>query len=138
MNATSHNHYPQQSHVNLLILHMWFLPVNLCLLLNNLLNIINFFVQLSYLFVLYLSQCLTVHCIKLLLFLCLWQSCQNFNCYVSLTYQTFDIPMLRFDIFLQSLKLPLLLMFLVLLIKDVHLLPTYLLICTCVALYFKF
>ena len=41
----------------------------------------------------------------------------------SLTYQIFAILMLRFDLFLQSLKLPLLLSLLFLLIKDIHLLP---------------
>ena len=39
-----------------------------------------------------------------------------------LTYQTFAILMLRFNLFLQSLKLPLLLSFLFLLIKNMHLL----------------
>ena len=37
--------------------------------LNHLFKIINFFVHLSYLFVLYPSRCLTVHCISLLLIL---------------------------------------------------------------------
>ena len=40
----------------------------------------------------------------------------------NLTYQTFAILMLRFDFFLQSLKLPLLLSFLFLLIKNMRLL----------------
>ena len=40
-----------------------------------------------------------------------------------LTYQTFAILLLRFDLFLQSLKLPLLLTLLFLLIKNMHLLP---------------
>ena len=39
-----------------------------------------------------------------------------------LTYQTFAMLMLRFDLFLQSLKLPLLFNFLFLLIKSVYLL----------------
>ena len=83
----------------------------------------NLFFQLSYLLVLYLSQCLSVHCINLLLLLhlvtvLLELPLQPFP----LTYQTFAILMLRLDLFLQSFKLPLLLSFLFLLIKNMHLL----------------
>ena len=74
---------------------MWVLFVNLSVVcLNHLLKVMNLFVQLSYLFVLYPSQCLTVHFINLLLVL-----------------------------HLRSLKLPLLLSLLFLLIKNMHLLP---------------
>ena len=70
----------------------------------------------------YPSQCLTFRCINLLLPLhyvpvLLELQLQPF----SLTYQKFAMLMLQFDLFLQSLKLPLLLSFLFLLIKSVHL-----------------
>ena len=102
---------------------MWVLFVNLSVVcLSHLLQVMNLFVQLSYLLVLYPSQCLTVHCINLLFTsapcVLLELQLQPFP----VTYQTFAIPMLRFYLFLQSLKLPLLLSLLFLLIKNLHLL----------------
>ena len=102
---------------------MWVLFVNLSVVcLNHLLKVMNLSVQLFYLFVLYLSQCLTGHFMNLLLPLHLVSvllelQLQPFR----LTYQTFAILILRFDVFLQSLKLPLPLSLLFLLIKNMHL-----------------
>ena len=92
--------------------------------LNHLLKVVNLFVQLSYLFVLYPSQYPTIHCINLLLLLCLMSVLLEFQLQpFLLTYQIFAILMLRLDLFLQSLKLsPLLLSLLFILIKSVHLL----------------
>ena len=84
----------------------------------------NLSVQLSYLLVLYTSQCLTVHFINLLLPLLLVSVLLQLQLEpFLLTYQKFAILMLRFDLFRQSLKLHLLLSFLFLLIKNMHLLP---------------
>ena len=127
MNVTSHHYHLQQPHLNLFILqqNMWVLFVNLSVVcLNHLLRLINFFVQISYLFVLYRSQCLTAHCINLLLPLHLVSVLLELQLQpFPLIYQTFAILMLRFDFFLQSLKLPLLLSLLFLLMKNMHLLP---------------
>ena len=92
--------------------------------LNHLLKVVNLFVQLSYLFVLYPSQCPTIHCINLLLLLCLMSVLLEFQLQpFLLTYQIFAILMLRLDLFLQSLKLSsLLLSLLFILIKSVLLL----------------
>ena len=92
--------------------------------LNHLLKVVNLFVQLSYLFVLYPSQCPTIHCINLLLLLCLMSVLLEFQLQpFLLAYQIFAILMLRLNLFLQSLKLsPLLLSLLFILIKSVHLL----------------
>ena len=89
-----------------------------------LLKVMDLFVQLSYLFVLYPSQFLTVHSVNLLLPLrhvCVQLELQLQP--LARIYQTFATLTLWFDLFLQNLKLPPLLSLLFLLIKNIHLLP---------------
>ena len=105
---------------------MWVLFVNLSVVcLNHLLKVMNLFVQLSYLLVLYPSH--------LMLHSSWYQSVvTSAPCVIPVRITTATFPSHIRNIcyanppirsFLQSLKLPLLLSFLFLLIKNMHLLP---------------
>ena len=107
---------------------MWLLFLNLSIIcLNHFLKVTNLFLQLSYLLVLYPSQCLTVHYISLLSQFIISTCCVSL---VRITTATFPshIPNVYYtNALIQSLssklKIILKISLLFLLIKNMHLLP---------------
>ena len=82
--------------------NMWVLFINQSVMcLNQLFKNMNLSVKLFYLFLLYPTQCPTVHCVNLLLFLCLMTFLLGFQLLpFPLTYQTIAILMLQFNLLL--------------------------------------